>query len=373
MPSQHAFLSASSSSKWLNCPVSAQLEATFPNTDTVYTREGTEAHAICERKLQKWLKKSRKKISCPDKEMDECTTDYKDYVVSVFNSHPHPELLIEQRLDYSRWVPDGFGTGDALIVSDEALDVIDFKYGKGVPVDPEHNTQLMLYAAGAMDKLEDFYDFETIRLHIFQPRIQNVATWETSKRELKQWLEGTVVQAAIMAIEGRGEAVPGSHCRFCRARYTCKARARQMQDIADYRNRHLLNEAEIAKLLPELDPIQSWAKELQEEALAQALDGKVFEGWKVVEGTSRRTITDKGSLVYTLVSAGYEAEKLYKPKELLGIGALEKLCGKKEFSRLAEPYIEKPKGKPTLVPVTDKRPVYSDVVEEFKDMIEGGK
>ncbi|WP_305150970.1 DUF2800 domain-containing protein [uncultured Dubosiella sp.] len=373
MPSQHAYLSASSSSKWLNCPVSARLESTFPNTDTVYTQEGTLAHSICEEKLKKWKAKGRKKIDCPDKEMDEATTDYKDYVISVYNGHKSPELLIETRLDYSRWVPKGFGTGDALIVSDTGLDVIDFKYGKGVPVVPEHNSQLLLYAAGAIDLLGSFYDFERVTLHIFQPRIQNIASWETTKTAILEWLENTVVPAAQKAMTGEGEACAGAHCRFCKARSTCKARAAQMEEIAAYRSRHLLSQEEIAQLLPVLDPIQAWAKELQDEALTQALDGKEFDGWKVVEGTSRRVITDKGALVDTLVSAGYEEDKLYKPKELLGIGGLEKMCGKKHFAELAEPYIDKPRGKPTLVPITDKRPVYSDAVEDFSDMIKGGK
>ncbi|MFA1015286.1 DUF2800 domain-containing protein [Dubosiella newyorkensis] len=373
MPSQHAFLSASSSSKWLNCPVSAKLESTFPNTDTIYTQEGTLAHSICEEKLKKWKSKGRKKIECSDKEMDEATTDYKDYVVSIYNSHNNPELLIEERLDYSRWVPSGFGTGDALIVSDAGLDVIDFKYGKGVPVDPEENSQLMLYAAGAIDLLGSFYDFERVTLHIFQPRIQNVASWETTKTAILDWLETIVVPAAQKAMTGEGEACAGAHCRFCKARSTCKARAAQMEEIAAYRRRHLLSQKEISLLLNELDPIQAWAKELQDEALRQALEGAEFEGWKVVEGTSRRTISDKESLVQKLLAEGYEENKLYKPKELLGIGGLEKMCGKKRFAELAEVYIDKPRGKPVLVPITDKRPVYSDAVEDFSDMIKGGE
>ena len=373
MPSQHAFLSASSSSKWLNCPVSATLEATFPNTDTVYTREGTQAHSVCEMKLEKWKAKGRKKIDCPDAEMDEATTDYKDYVVSVYNGHHHPELLIEARLDYSRWVPKGFGTGDALIVSDTGLDVIDFKYGKGVPVDAEDNSQLKLYAAGAIDLLGSFYDFERVTLHIFQPRIQNIVSWETTKTAILEWMENTVVPAAQKAMTGEGEACAGTHCRFCKARSTCKERAAQMTAVAEYRKKYLLSTAELAKLLPVLDPIQAWAKELQDEALTQALDGKEFEGWKVVEGTSRRVISDKEGLIKVLVTEGYEEEKLYKPKELLGLGGLEKLCGKKHFAELAEPYIDKPRGKPTLVPATDKRPVYSDAVEDFSDMIKEEK
>ena len=373
MPSQHAFLSASSSSKWLNCPVSATLEATFPNTDTVYTREGTQAHSVCEMKLEKWKAKSRRRIDCLDVEMDEATTDYKDYVVSVYNGHHRPELLIEARLDYSRWVPKGFGTGDALIVSDTGLDVIDFKYGKGVPVDAEDNSQLKLYAAGAIDLLGSFYDFERVTLHIFQPRIQNIVSWETTKTAILEWMENTVVPAAQKAMTGEGEACAGARCRFCKARSTCKARAVQMTAVAEYRKKYLLSTAELAKLLPVLDPIQAWAKELQDEALTQALDGKEFEGWKVVEGTSRRVISDKEGLIKVLVTEGYEEEKLYKPKELLGLGGLEKLCGKKHFAELAEPYIDKPRGKPTLVPATDKRPVYSDAVEDFSDMIKEEK
>lgn len=363
MPDKHAVLSASSSDRWLHCPPSARLCERVEEKPSSYAAEGTVAHAKAEEKLRNWKEgHPRKKVACPTGEMDEATTNYRDYVVEIFNSEKKKcaitDLFIEVQLDLNRWIAEGFGTSDAVVVSDNCLHVIDFKYGAGVPVSAEHNSQLMLYAAGAMDLYECLYDFDRIMLHIFQPRMDNISEWELTTAELNDWLEKVVRPQAILAWNGQGEHKPGSWCRFCKVSATCKARAKANMAIAAEDKRldgMLLTDKEIAKLLPQLPEIQKWCKELQDYALQEALNGTEYDGYKLVEGRSIRKIADDKAALEKLEEAGYSEDSVTLTK-LKTITELEKQIGKKQFAEIMGDTIFKPPGAPALVPESDKRP-----------------
>ena len=373
MPDVHAVLSASSSHRWLVCTPSARLEQPEPDSTSEFAREGTEAHALAEKKLKSWIKtQKRSKFKAPDGEMDEYTSGYRDYVIEIYNEAkkqtPDAELLIEQKLDFSRWVPDGFGTGDAVIIADDVLHVIDLKYGKGVRVEAEGNTQARLYAAGAMDSFGILYDFDKVKVHIYQPRIDNISTAEYSLEELEKWMDEYVQPRAKAAYLGTGKPVPGDHCRFCKVRGKCKARAQKnmalyQSSVSDY----LTDKAMMEELLPMLDEIQAWAKDVQEYALQQALQGEKYNGWKVVEGRSNRKITNEEGLIEALKKGGYKKKQIFKQPELETITNLEKLMGKKRFKELSEGFIEKPPGKPALVEESDKRPEWNSAVTDFAE------
>ncbi|MDY6281860.1 MAG: DUF2800 domain-containing protein [Erysipelotrichaceae bacterium] len=363
MPTKHALLSASKADRWLHCTPSARLEERVPDTPSVYAAEGTVAHAKAEEKLRNWLDgHPRKKVKCPDGEMDEATTAYRDYVMEIFNEEQKysedAKIFVEVQLDLSEWVPEGFGTADCVIVSDHCLHVIDFKYGKGVAVNVEHNPQLMLYAAGALRIYELTYAFQDVKLHIFQPRLDSISEWETTVDNIKDWLIGTVEPAAEMAIDGVGEQHPGAWCKFCKVKASCRARANMAMATAAEQKRldgFLLTDAEIAALLPQLTPISDWCADLKEYATNEALAGTHYDGYKLVEGISRRKITDEPTAIETLEKHGYKTDQITKTS-LLGISSLEKLVGKNELAALLDNCIEKPAGAPVLVPVTDKRP-----------------
>lgn len=367
MPSRHALLSASGSSKWLHCPPSARLEKTFPDKETEYTKEGTEAHAKAEEKLNNFLLNGpvKVKVECPDKEMDEATTDYRDYVLEVLNAEravdPDAQLMVEEEVDYSPWAPGGFGTSDAIVISKSELHIIDFKYGKGVAVSAYKNSQLMLYAAGAMRFCELLSDFQNITIHIFQPRLGNIDTYSFTKDELKEWLEYVVKPKAKDAFLGEGEFKPGEWCNFCKARHTCKKRAYEMEELAAEHMGYVLSTNEIAHLLPKLKDIAKWAKDLQDYALIQALNGTEYKGYKVVEGTSRRKIVDDLEAMKKLQTAGYKYTDITETK-LKTLTDLQKLTGKKELPLILGDTLVKPPGAPTLAPVADKRPAITDKV-----------
>ena len=376
MPSRHALLSASGSAKWLHCPPSARLEKTFPDKETEYMKEGTEAHSKAEEKLTNYLNGvTDAKVYCPDKVMDEATTDYRDYVLEVLNSElatdPDAQLMVEEEVDYSPWAPEGFGTSDAIVVSKNALHIIDFKYGDGVPVSAYKNSQLMLYAAGAMRFCELLYDFKDITVHIFQPRIGNIDSYSFRVDELKEWLETTVKPKATRAFAGEGEFIPGEWCRFCKAAPICKVRAYKIYNRAAEKMGHVLSTNEIADLLPELKGIAKWAKDLQEYALEQAMSGTKYRGYKVVEGASRRKITDDVEAMNRLQTAGYQYTDITETK-LKTITELQKLIGKNELPKVLGDILVKPPGAPTLVPESDKRPdireasAFEAFGEEFK-------
>lgn len=376
MPKQHALLSASSSSRWLNCTPSAVLESHEPDTSSPFAEEGTRAHALAEKKLKSWIKSNRKThYKADDGEMAEATDGYRDYVIEVFNGEkkktPDAELLIEQKLDFSRWVPNGFGTGDAIIIGDDTLHIVDFKYGKGVKVSAVANTQMMLYAAGALDTFRVLYDFDKITAHIYQPRIGNISEFTITVSALEKWLDEDVRPKAELASKGEGNPTPGNWCRFCKVRAKCKARAnadiKAVMDSGYNAEPNILTKEDIESILPMLDELQSWIKDLSQYALDQALDGVKYRGFKVVEGRSNRKVIDDKGLIEALHKMGYEDDVIMTKPKLQTITALEKAVGKKMFTGIAMPYIDKPKGKPTLVPESDKRPEYSSAEDDFAD------
>ena len=363
-PNDHALLSASSSHRWLHCNPSARLEREFADRETIAAAEGTAAHALAEHKLKRKLKlRSERPVSPFDTdEMEVCTDDYADFVMEQVTKErrrdPNTQVFIEQRLDFSCYVPEGFGTGDCLIVSRGRLHIIDLKYGQGLLVDSEENPQMMLYALAALNQYEEQYQIKKVKLTIFQPRRDNVSTWETTVAKLKKWATKDLVPKAQKAFRGEGEYCPGEWCIFCKAAVKCRARAEDKLRLAqsEFKMPPLLTDAEIESVLAKLPDIKKWADEIQEYALAKALAGKEWTGFKLVEGRSVRKFTDERAVVKAANEAGYH--DIYK-QSLISITEMEKLMGKAEFSKVLGALVTKPQGKPTLVPDTDKRQAIS--------------
>lgn len=359
-PNDHALLSASSSHRWLHCNPSARLEREFADRETTAAAEGTAAHALAEHKLKRRLKlRSERPVSVYDtEEMETCTDDYADFVMEQVTKErrrdPDTQVFIEQRLDFSCYVPEGFGTGDCLIVSKGRLHIIDLKYGMGLLVDSEENPQMKLYALAALTQYEEQYQIKKVKLTIFQPRRENVSTWETSVAKLKKWATKDLVPKAQRAFKGEGEYCPGEWCIFCKAAVKCRARAEDKLRLAqsEFKMPPLLTDAEIEDVLAKLPDIKKWADEIQEYALAKALAGKEWAGFKLVEGRSVRKFTDERAVVKAANAAGYH--DIYK-QTLISLTEMEKLMGKAEFSKVLGALVTKPQGKPTLVPDTDKR------------------
>ena len=371
-PLKHAVLSASSSHRWLNCTPSAMLEKSFENKGSEAAAEGTAAHELCEHKLKKALKRrSKRPVSDYNTdEMEECSDAYVDFVMEQYEQAKQkckdPVVLIEQRLDFSAYVPDGFGTGDCLIVADDTLHIVDFKYGLGVLVEAEHNPQMMLYALGALAIYQDLYDIEFVAMTIFQPRRENVSTWTISVPELLDWAENELKPKAELAANGEGEYCSGDWCTFCRAKATCRKRAEDNLKMArlDFQDPPLLSDEEVAEILAQLPDLTKWAAEVQEYALEQATKhGKHWTGFKIVRSVSRRKYTDEEKVAQTAIKAGYE--DIYR-STLIPITEMEKLMGKKNFAEILGDLVHKPPGKLTLAPETDKRPAV-DVFEDFKE------
>ncbi len=361
-PKSHAILSASSSHRWLNCNPSARLEQEFEDQETEAAAEGTAAHALCEHKLRKALKlRSKKPVSQYDcDEMDDYTDGYVQFVLEQLAQAkltcPDPQVLIEQRLDFSCYVPDGFGTGDCLIIASPRLHVIDFKYGLGVLVDAYQNPQMMLYALGALRIFDCLYDITEVSMSIYQPRRENVSTWTISVDELMDWAENTLRPKADLAYKGEGEYSPGSWCQFCKAAVKCRARAEAKLDLArfEFAQPPLLSDAEIEEILGKLDDLTKWANEIMAYAQDAAINhGKEWAGYKLVESRTNRKYTDEDAVARAAASAGYR--DIYK-KTLISITEMEKLMGKQTFKEILGGLIVKPIGKPTLVPASDKRP-----------------
>lgn len=361
-PKGHAVLSASSSHRWLNCNPSARLEQEFEDRETEAAAEGTAAHALAEHKLRKALKmrSSRPQSQFDSDEMEEHTDSYVEFVLEQLDRAKQyctdPMILIEQKLDFSCYVPDGFGTGDCLIVADKTLHIIDFKYGLGVLVDAYENPQMMLYALGALRIFDSLYDIEKVSMSIFQPRRENVSTWSIPVTELKQWADETLKPKAELAYAGKGEYVPGAWCQFCKAAVKCRARADARMELAKYEFAlpPLLTDAEIEDILGKLDDLTKWANEIIAYAQDAAINhGKHWTGFKVVESKTNRKYTDETAVIEAANAAGYH--DIYK-KSLISITEMEKLIGKKTFSEILGEYVKKPQGKPTLVPASDKRP-----------------
>ena len=379
---QHAILSASSSSRWLACPPSARLEQNYTNKTSAFAEEGTLAHDLGELSLKLNLAEITKRKFNPEfKKIEEnslFTKDMPDYVdmyvetcmekVSEAKSKtPDALFKIEQRLNFSKWVPEGFGTGDFVIIADGTMEVCDLKYGKGVPVSAIGNKQMRLYALGAIAEFEFLYDIKNVKMTIIQPRLDSISTDELSAEDLLKWAEGVLKPTAGLAFKGEGEYCAGNHCGFCRAKAVCKARADQNMELAKYEFKAspILTEEEIADILGKADELAKWCKDVQEYALEQAVIGIDYVGWKLVEGRSNRKYTDLLKVAEILLTNKYAEDKIYKPKELQGLTNMEKVVGKKNLSELIGDYIEKPIGKPVLVVETDKRQVFNSAKADF--------
>ena len=375
-PSKHAVLSASSSHRWLNCSPSARLEQEFEDRETEAAAEGTAAHALCEHKLRRALKRqSRKPISKYDcEEMDTHTDNYVQFVLeTIAQAKEHcadPIINIEQRLDFSCYVPHGFGTGDCIIIADKTLHIIDFKYGQGVLVEAEQNPQMMLYALGALRIYDTLYDIEDVAMTIYQPRRENISTWTITVSNLLSWAENELVSKAKLAFDGKGEYMPGPWCTFCKAAVKCRAWAEEKLALAQYEFAQppLLTDAEIEEILGKLDDLTRWADEIKSYAQDAALNhGKQWHGYKVVEGRSVRKYSDEEAVIEAANAAGYH--DIFR-KTLLPITEMEKLMGKQEFAEVLSGLIIKPAGKPTLVPITDKRPAMTKANIDFNEIQE---
>lgn len=379
----HAVLSASGAHRWLVCTPSARLEAELPDSTSFYAEEGTLAHELAEALLRRCLDEISpeefdrfvREVSKDPRysgEMLEHVQAYVDVAMERINEararNADALVLVEQRLDFSRWVPDGFGTGDCVIVADDTLEVIDLKYGQGVPVQAAGNPQIRLYALGALDTYAPLYDIERIRMTIVQPRLDSVTTDELTAAELLEWGETVVRPAAEKASAGEGDPVPGEHCRFCKVRATCRARAEYNLELAryDFAPPELLTDEEIAQVLARAEELQRWAADIQEYALQQALNGNPPPGWKLVEGRSTRRYTDETAIYNALVDAGYDPDDI-APRTLLSVSKLEKRLGRKTFQELVGHWVDKPPGKPTLVPESDKRPALSGIEAARRD------
>lgn len=354
----HALLSPSAAHRWMNCPPSACLEREFPSSSSEVAAEGTAAHALCEHKLRKLLKlrSKRPQSDFEDDEMDRCSDDYVLFVQERMREIPSPMVLVEQRLDLTRYVPEAFGTADCIIVGGDRLHIVDFKYGMGVLVEAEHNPQMMLYALGALELLDGIYDIQTISMSIFQPRRENVCTWSLPKEELLRWARDDLVEKARLAYIGEGEYCAGKWCTFCRASVRCRARAEEKLRLAkeEFKYPPLITDEEIEDVLGEILELTKWANAILAYATDAAVNhGKAWTGFKIVEGRSVRRYKDEDSVAREAESAGYTD---IFDKKLISLTQMEKLMGKKAFTDILGGLIEKPPGKPTLVPVSDKRP-----------------
>ncbi|EAG5473463.1 DUF2800 domain-containing protein [Listeria monocytogenes] len=392
MPEIHAKLSASGSSRWLNCTPSIALEAKFPEQKNggVFAQEGTLAHSFAELLLQKFngdvakagyaRKLNRlKKNSLYDASMIDHVEVYTTIVIEKFQeahaADKNAVLSIEQQLDYSEYARGGFGTGDAVIVGNGVVEIIDLKYGKGVPVSAKENSQLMLYGLGAYNAFELDYDLHTVRMTIVQPRLDDVTEFEMEVSDLLDWAENVVKPAALLADAGKGELNPGPWCKFCRARSICKARAEANLALTsyDFKDPRLLQPSEIAKVLAQVAELKSWVEDVKSFALKEAESrGIEFPGWKLVEGRSNRRYADAEMVQAMMELEGYSEEELLS-KKLISLTDMEKLIGKKQVSAILGDLIEKPAGKPTLVVETDKRQAIkfkSDAADDFAEDLE---
>lgn len=396
MPDVHALLSASSSKQWLHCPPSVRLQENFPNESSVYAAEGTYAHEVCEYKVRKYLKERVKRPQSEEydtEEIEQITDVYAEFVITIIEKMKEngcePLAFVEERVDYSHIAPSGFGTADMLIIGKDEqgrgiLHVCDFKTGAGVLVDADHNSQMMLYAIGALAAYGFLYDIEIVRMSIIQPRLDNISTFECSRQELEDWGE-SIKPIAKLAYEGKGEQHPGDWCRFCRAKPVCKACADEAlalcrEDFLDldagafddtaeesdmtapyeadtqttvFKQPGLIPISELAEILPTLNRISSWIEAVFAFVASEAINhGVPIPGYKVVEGRSKRVFTDTKAVVDVAVQNGYT--DLYK-QTLITLTEFEKMMGKKKFNELLGEYVAKPPGKLALVPESDPR------------------
>ena len=370
----HALLSASSSHRWLNCPPSARLCEGYDDKGSNFAAEGSDAHSLCEYKLRKALgmeaKDPTEDLTWYDAEMEESASGYATFVMELVaeakKTCSDPVVLIEQRLDYSKYVQSGFGTGDCVLISDGTLHIVDFKYGRGVLVEATDNPQMKLYALGALEIFDCLYDIETVSMTIYQPRRANVSTFTLTRQELLDWAETVLVPTAELAYAGDGEYHCGEWCQFCKAKADCRERARANMELARYEFRQppLLTDEEVEEILGKLDSLMDWASDIKDYALQAAISGKHWSGYKLVEGRANRRYTDENAVVAAVKAAGYDP---YDEPKLLGVTAMTTLLGRKQFNDILGGLITKPQGKPTLVPESDKRPAMTTILDDFKE------
>lgn len=408
-PSLHAVLGASSAHRWLICTPSARLceklTSRFGSESSPYAAEGTKAHALAEIKVRLAYYKAdgmtaakhsrmspeqqetylgvnefrfkalRNELGDIPKDMEQATDSYCDIVMEKYLSakeaDPGAQLYLEQRLDYSAWVPSGFGTGDCIIVSDSLLEVCDYKHGKGIPVDAVGNPQLRLYGLGAMERFGRLYDFQSVRMTIIQPRLDSVSEETLTCDDLTSWAAEEVVEKAKQAWTGSGEFVPGEHCRFCAAKAVCSARVAQAMRMFQYglEAPGLIPDEQIPSILGMLNDAEAWIKDIRAYAENQALHGQVWPGWKLVHGKKpNRQWADPEEVKAQLLRAGYPADQFQEVK-LKPVGEIEKALGKKAFQALVGGLVSQGEGKLTLVPADDKRVEFASADADFQDLL----
>lgn len=367
----HALLSPSAAHRWLNCTAAPRLEEGIEDEGSSFAEEGTLAHAYCAKHLKSFLRISTKGEDEEIKqlnetyhtgEMDEYTGIYKVIVLEKFNAAraktADAQLLVEVRLDFSQWMPEAFGTADAVIIADGTMEIIDFKYGKGVKVSAHNNPQMMIYALGAYNQFSFEYNIERVRMTIVQPRIDNLSEFELSKWELLAWATYQLQPKAKEAFDGNGRQMPGAWCQFCKVKATCKALADlTFAAVEEHPDPKTITPDEMAsRVLPMVDVIKTWIKGVEDYTLEQALNGTKYQGYKLVAGRSIRKITDPEAVMGALSANQFAEDAYMRPRELKTITDLEKVIGKKRFAEICGEWIDKPQGKPTLVEASDKRP-----------------
>lgn len=393
MPKAHAKLSPSAAARWINCPGSIALSGLCPPPgSTSYADEGTAAHSLAELKLRKYLGELTgpqytkaanevRKSGFFDGEMEETTELYKDRVLEeLAAAGDDAELMVEQHFKLDRWVPDCFGTSDAVVIGGDTINVIDLKYGKGIKVEAEGNPQLRLYGLGAAGLFGDIYDFSKVRMTIIQPRLDHVSSEELPLADLLKWAEDVVVPAAKLCGEDDAPLACGDWCRFCPGKAICRKRAEYNLELAkeDFKLPKLLTDDEIGDVLRRAEQLSSWVKDVSDYALKEAESGKHFNGWKLVEGRANRKYADEIKVAKALKAAGFQEAVIYE-KRLLGLTAMAKVVGgDKKLTGILnvegkDPLIVKPKGAPTLVPESDKRPTISSAAEAANDFKEEAK
>ena len=373
--SNHAFLSPSASHRWLNCPPSAKLCAAVPDQSSPYAQQGTSAHELCaylvEKALGRDVNDPTENLDYYDSEMQMCAEGYADFVMQEYEQAkkncPDTDVLIEQKVDFSKWVEGGTGTADCILLSDGLAEIIDYKHGLGVMVSAKSeefgvNPRLMCYSLGLIEMFDGIYNLDKIRMAIYQPRRENVSIFEMTKADLLKWADEVLAPTAAIAMKGEGEFKAGGHCQFCKVKATCRKRAEYNLEMAkyDFEMPDTLKDYEIDAILMKVDELTSWASDIKEYALNQALRGTDYEHFKVVEGRNNRKYTDEEQVAKAVKDAGFDPYD----KSVKGITAMTKLLGKKKFDELLGCLTFKPQGKPTLVTKSDKRPAMKNTAQE---------
>ena len=365
----HALLSASSAHRWLECPPSAVANEAYPNQDTVFTNEGTLAHEVAEFMARNGYYSKKDAVEGVTVEMVNCAKEYADYIEEQKKSND-AIVLLEQRVDFSPWVPDGFGTCDCIIIQNDTLSIIDYKFGQGVVVSATDNPQMKLYALGAMNDYGIALDVKKVELHIFQPRLNNISTDNLTVDELMEWAEKTVKPVAEKAVQGKGKYSPGEHCRFCQHGGKCRALTKMCTEYLDTHGLRValpvLAPHEVADVLRMEPMISLWLKKVKEQALSTLMDGGEIPGYKVVAGRGSRSWADDLEVAQALRASGYSDEEITKTT-VLSVAAMEAAIGKKKVAEIVGGQILVNTGSPTIAPITDKRPAYDKVAEAQKD------